>query len=228
MGTKIVLLFSLLYLIIGSCKKECTNKVKVNVFFPDTNWFCYNKNYPSYIIESSDSLKQTLFSRRTHNITNEFSLGEVYNFNVKPGDECKSFYMQIRDITTSASIYNFNISYGLEFNSTNDVFNFYYSYSVAENNNELIESMSINLNTDTLSYKVRSNKIYAPQVLRYVYHPIYTNRFNVKFPEVFEFKVIGSESTNIPTCASKLFFAKKYGLIEYHQKNGITWCIKKM
>ena len=229
MGTKIVLFFTLLSLLISSCKKEeCTNKVKVNVYFPDTNWFCYNKNYTSYIIESSDSLIQTLYSRRAWYNTNEFSLSEVYNFNVKPGDECKSFYMQIRDITTYASVYNFNISYGLDFNSTNGLFNLYYYYSVAENNDDLTESMSINLNTDTLSYKVRSNKINDPQVLKYVYYPIYTNRFNVKFPEVFEFKVVGSESANIPTCASKLFFAKKYGLIEYHQKNGVTWCIKKM
>lgn len=228
MGTKIVIFFTFFYLVISSCKKEeCTNKVHVNVYFPYTNWFCYNKNYSSYIIESSDSLKQTLYSRRAYYNTNEFSLSEVYNFHVKPGDECKAFYMQIRDITTYASVYNFYISYGLDFNATNDVFNLYYYYSVAEKNDELTESMSINLNSDTLSYKVRSNKLNLPQVLKYNYYPIYTNRFGVKFPEVFEFKVIGADSTNIPTCASKLFFAKKYGLIEYHQKNGIKWSIKQ-
>jgi hypothetical protein len=224
MGTKIALFFTFFYVLISACKKEdCTNKIEVNVYFPDTNWFCYSQNYSSYIIESSDSLKQTLYSVSPKH---KFA-GGVYNFNVKPGDECKDFQMQVRRITTIASIYNFRVSYGLDFNSTNDLFNLYCSYSVAENNDWLSESFTINLNTDTLSRIVESNKLNAPQVLKYNYYPIYTNRFGVKFPEVFEFKILGADSTNIPTCANKLFFAKKYGLIEYHQKNGIKWCIKQ-
>lgn len=218
MGTKIIFYIAIILLLGSSCKKqECNDKTLVYEYFPDTNWFCYNKFYSSYIIESSDSLKQTLYSKRTYS-NGEFSSWPVYNFNPKPGDECKSYIMQSRHLTTYASVYGFTISYGLHFNSTSKEFLLYYHYIVSENNENLSESMRMNLNTDTTTYEVKSNKFKAPQNLKSIYHPIYTNRLNLKIPEVFEFRVVGSYSVNIPHSASKLFFAKKYGLIEYHQK----------
>jgi hypothetical protein len=184
MGNKIILILSLSIMLIFSCQKEeCTSRIKVITFFPDTNWLCYTKNYKSFIIKSSDSLIQTLYTNKAYYYPDEFGASPVYNFNVKPGDECKDFIPQSRNVTTKTSIYDFSISYGLEFNPTNNVFNFYY-YLFED---DFYEVSRINLNADSLTYNVFSDLIPEKQNLKCDYYEKYTNRFGNIFDEVFVF-----------------------------------------
>jgi hypothetical protein len=233
MGKKINLayIFMMASLLFFSCDKvtigECQEKETILLALPDTTWLLSTKtNKTIRNLESSLGLIQTLTTQKTGK--EKTYIEPIISL---PADACREYYVLPISASSKASLYPFELTYGVSHNP----FDGNYSLTIFFNSatyalERFTEKIVVNLRDSLAEYKSEFEEKNNKQNIITkngfcVKFSNFTNQSGISFNNVFLIPFQAPSVFNNKAVLKQVWISKVEGLVQYEFTDGTIWSV---
>lgn len=210
--------------ILTGCYKtyECPGYIDIRVASSDSAWLVKAIPNNKFTLKSNANLLQTIT-----NSAHYFSTAYTPDFRIE-NERCKKYFATNKSGSCATSIYNFNISYGTNFNP------FLKTHALTINWNEgwsweqNASNIGMDLYNNNLIYYNNAfvkGKLYKERFDTAEYFNLYTNPNGLEFKRVYHFKFAIADTLIAAHIPKEVFFCKEIGVIGYTTSNNSSWHI---